>query len=201
VAAGVGVVALASNPLGWGILTILAAIGILIGITVTVWKLVQYLRKKVRGTKGRKRHMMAVRLYQKGALGGDPAGQKAIKALGLNPEKLKQAGLQGQARGKTESDKKAKTRFGRIHDLAKEQREHREKVALYQGKKKSAEIALATARGSQKSSLQTKLKKYEAVIKDFESRLALARGEQSWKALPKAERDVARLIFLKLGSK
>jgi hypothetical protein len=80
-----GLALLAAGPAGWGILGIVAAIG----LGITVGKLIYGL---VTGDSEFTRHGTASRLYTKGALGAHPVGEKALVTLGFVPADLKKSG-------------------------------------------------------------------------------------------------------------
>jgi hypothetical protein len=97
-AATVGIIALAtgatialfSNPVGWGVLTVLAAIGVTVGIAYTGYRILNALYKSLKGTKGKKRREVALVLYEK-LVKGDPIALAAINELGLPAQKIIQA--------------------------------------------------------------------------------------------------------------
>lgn len=97
-AATVGIIALAtgatialfSNPVGWGVLTVLAAIGVTVGIAYTGYRILNALYKSLKGTKGKKRREVALVLYDK-LVKGDAIALAAINELGLPAQKILQA--------------------------------------------------------------------------------------------------------------
>lgn len=97
-AATIGIIALAtgatialfSNPVGWGVLTVLAAIGVTVGIAYKGYRILNALYKSLKGTKGKKRREVALVLYDK-LVKGDPIALAAINELGLPAQKIIQA--------------------------------------------------------------------------------------------------------------
>ena len=69
-----GVIALLSNPVGWSVLTGIAAAGALIGAAVALWYIGRWIWKKRKGTLGIMRRKMAMLLLQN-LNSGDPGKQ------------------------------------------------------------------------------------------------------------------------------
>jgi len=86
--AGVSLLALASNPVGWVIAAAIAGAGILVGLGLVVYKIGRAIYKKVMGTKGVVRREWATKLFKSAFHTKDPLGIDALESLGLKHEKL-----------------------------------------------------------------------------------------------------------------
>src|SRR6185312_8769076 len=88
IVAGVSLVALASNPVGWVIAAALAGTAALVGIGILAYKLCNKLSKWMSGDLGVQRRKTAMTLYDK-TLAGDENAAKALAGLGLDPAKMR----------------------------------------------------------------------------------------------------------------
>jgi hypothetical protein len=198
VLAGAGVVALVSNPAGWGVLTALAAVGAIIGLSLALYKFGRWIYKRfISGDVRQKRHGFAVKLYQKGVLGSNEHAVAALQALGLNPADLRAAAM--VARGKAETADEAKTRKARLDTISKNIATLDRKIAKY-SRLKEQQLKLAdTQSPSLKARHSASAAAYDTKVKEYQGKKKLNEGEATWKAIPKKERGVVKMIFKKLG--
>jgi hypothetical protein len=201
VLAGAGVVALVSNPAGWGVLTALAAVGAIIGVSLLIYKLSRWFYKRfISGQLRQKRHGFAVKMY-KALLEGDQYAAAAVTALGLSAADVKASGLAARAaEGRQGTEKQQKEQKAHLDKLKKD-REHQEyKIAKWTTE---ATEERRKARMSFTPSIIERHNKAAAAadkkVDEHKNKLKLVMGETEWKSIPKKERDIVRMIFKKLG--
>ncbi|MGH2633161.1 MAG: hypothetical protein ACRDG3_07110, partial [Tepidiformaceae bacterium] len=221
IVAGVSLVALASNPVGWVIAAALAGTAALVGIGILAYKLCNKLSKWMSGDLGLQRRKMAMSLYDK-TIAGDDNAAKALTALGLEPAKMRARAAEGET-----PEQKAKRIAGSGYKaVAEKLKRHTGKVADSTSLVASTEGAIAALKAKvlverQKAaravpdvarSYENVAQKYEREIKAKEVLLAKQRaklGERStklkqdnvaaaWKGETKSARNDIKLIERKL---
>jgi len=90
-AGGITAVALASNPVGWGIAAVILGFGITTGVLIALYKLGRAIYKWFTGTKGRIRAEMATKLFNHSVKERTHLAnyaRDAIRSLGLDPSQM-----------------------------------------------------------------------------------------------------------------
>jgi hypothetical protein len=220
-AAGVSLVALASNPVGWVIAAVLAGTATAIGIGIIAYKLGRKLWKWYHGDLGLKRRKIAMRLYDK-CVGGDGHAAAALKSIGMDPAKIRARAAEGE----TPAQEKARKGGSGYKDVMAQQARRlkktqessglvagtQAKIAALQAKIADAQMRAARASGGAALSYLHMAGKYEAEIKKLNGRLIEQRGKLAerqrklkqddvaiaWKSHTKSARNDVKLIERKL---
>ena len=200
IAAGVSLVALASNPVGWVIAAVLAGTAAAIGIGIIAYKLGRKLWKWYHGDLGVKRRKIAMRLYDKCVAGDGPAG-KALKALGLDPVKIMARAAEGETPAQEAARKKGSGYKDVMAQHARRLKKTQEstslvggteaKIAGLQAKVVDAKAKAARATGGAAKSYLNMAAKFEAEITKLRVRLTEQRGKLAERQRKLKQDDVA----------
>jgi len=191
--AGAGTVALASNPIGWGILTVLAAGAIALGAAITIYKIGRWIYKKFSGVLGEQRRDTALTLYKRGVVGGDTVAAAALKELGLDHKAMK-AALSAE-----EPVKDAKHRKEVIADVEKNIGRQQDKLKAVEAEKANEEKELRRSHTDKmKKKHQEKIAYLDERIQHYKEKTANLGKELDWKNLTKAQRNDVKSIEDKL---
>lgn len=220
-AAGVSLVALASNPVGWVIAAVLAGTAAAIGIGIIAYKLGRKLWKWYHGDLGLKRRKIAMRLYDK-CVAGDAHAAAALKSIGLDPAKIRARAAEGETSAQETARKSGSGYKDVMAQQARRAKKVQEssglvgnteaKIAALQAKIADAQMRAARASGGAAKSYLSMAAKYEAEIKKLNGRLIEQRGKLAerqrklkqddvavaWKSHTKSARNDIKLIERKL---
>lgn len=218
---GVGLAALATNPVGWAIAAVIVGLCAVTGVSIMLYKLGRKLWKWFKGDLGVQRRKMALALYDR-AIAGDALAVQALKELGLDPEKMRSRAAAGEgdaAKAKREAGSgfkavaATKSRHeGKVAQSRAAVEASQAKIARLKEKIVAYEAAMARASGAAVANyvaliarLEAEVKAEEEQLKKHEEKLAsrehkLGNDEVAadWKAHSKKAREDIAFIERKL---
>ncbi|HXU24615.1 MAG TPA: hypothetical protein VN697_11350, partial [Tepidiformaceae bacterium] len=164
IVAGVSLVALASNPVGWVIAAALAGTAALVGIGILAYKLCNKLSKWMSGDLGVQRRKTAMTLYDK-TIAGDENAAKALAGLGLDPAKMRARAAEGE----TPAQKAKRVGGSGYKEVAAKASRHTGKVADSTSLVAGTEAAIAALKVKVLAERQKASRAVPAVAKSYEN--------------------------------
>ena len=164
IVAGVSLVALASNPVGWVIAAALAGTAALVGIGILAYKLCNKLSKWMSGDLGVQRRKTAMTLYDK-TIAGDENAAKALAGLGLDPAKMRARAAEGE----TPAQKAKRVGGSGYKEVAAKASRHTGKVADSTSLVSGTEAAIAALKVKVLAERQKASRAVPAVAKSYEN--------------------------------
>lgn len=158
-----GAIALLSNPVGWSILTGIAAAGILIASAVTLYYIGRWIWKKCRGTLGVLRRQMAITLFEK--LKGSNSKDQSMARQVLNI-------LMGEDKATDFADSAQFTEEEAINGIEVERSQLASDIRQY-------DTAILTANFLKRQGLKKKKKAAKKRLKSLASKVENIRGNQA----------------------